>query len=352
MVGKNSLVIPEFLSRMDYSLSFANTVASQMAIEKAFGIQVSKQTQVIRELLLKFEIIHSHLTYIYRKIMPKTHGIWDYLDYLKKHDKDHEKATETILKVEKILQIIGKRYPHPINSTIGGHFETFSDDEKKEIIQISKDILSQIIKTGDALQKKQNYSTDIIDSYLSLWSIDSTPLIYAKIRKDDGSTLESNEKYQNFDSEKSFFVGPISRLNNGSKLLSSTAEKLMKKHNIKFPITNPYLTPLAMIIESVHLTERAIEVLQNTHFENETRPIFQASKSIGFAAVESAKGTIYHNYEIDGKGMIAKAKIILPQEQNERFLQKAMRNLPFDSDKKTKKQLMEEIDYLVDMFYL
>jgi coenzyme F420-reducing hydrogenase alpha subunit len=107
-----------------------------------------------------------------------------------------------------------------------------------------------------------------------------------------------------------------------------------------------------MAIEAIHCIERSIETMQNTHFENETIPIFNVKEGVGFSSVESAKGTIYHYYEIDKTGRITKARIISPIEQNERFLQKAISNMPFDPDKKTRKQVLDEIDFLIDVFYL
>lgn len=352
ILGKDTDKVREIVSRIDCFLSAANVIAFEIAIEDAYGIIPSKQTTLIRELILKIEIIYSHLNHLYKRIIPRMHGFHNYFDFVKKHEKEYQKNNEYLLRLEKVLIILSKRYPHPINTIVGGHLRIIDEDEKKEVIGTLKELIPHIVKNIDFLTKHQKSAFEIIDKHSSLWDLDKTPLISDKLKIDDEEPIAAKESYASFDIDSSAFVGAMSRLNNNKKLLSFTAEKLSKKYNLKFPLTNIYLTPVCMAIEAVHFAERFIEEIQGFHFENETRPIFEMKEGTGSACVESAKGTIYHYYEIDKMGKISKTKIILPIEENKRFLKKAVTHLPFDPDKKTRKQIMEEIDFLMEMFYI
>lgn len=350
LVGVKAVEAHEVTSRIDFSTSFTNTLASQQAIEDAFGIEVSKQTKLIRELMIRSEIIHSHMIQVYTRILPSLDEE-NYLAYIRKHEKEYKKANEAIQKAERLLLVLGKRFPHQINSVVGGILVIPSEDEKKEMIKLLKDVISQLTGTIPSLLKKQQYSLDLIDNYSSLWELESTPYLYGKIKVKDEEAKDARQYY--LERKKDYpFVGPISRMNNNKKLLSTSAEKLIKKIGIKFPITNPYSFPLVIAIEAIHCAERNIESLQSTHFEHETRPIFSPKKSVGHSCVESAKGTIYHEYDIDDKGEIINARILSDVEQNEEMIKKSVTKLPFDPDKKTRKQLMQEIEYLLEMFYI
>lgn len=351
IIGKNALNIYNITSRIDNFCSAAHTIASQIAVENAFNITPTKQTIFLREIILKSEIIYSHLSHLFLRITPKLYENHTYFEFMKKNEKEYLKNNESLLKIEKILNIISKRYPHPINIVVGGHFKCIDEEEKKEIVMLLKEVSSHIITIADFLSKHLKYSLEVVDEYSSLWDLDATPLLNGKIKHNEEEVKTPQEIYESFDLEKSYFVGPISRLNNNKKLLSFTAEKLVKKYGLKFPINNPYQTPMCLVIESIHLIEQSIENIQKTVLEIEQPLKIEIIDGKGSSCVESAKGTIYYSLEIE-KGIVTKSKIITPIDQNERFLQKAIKNIPFDPDKKTRKQLLDEIDFLIEMFYL
>lgn len=207
-LGKKAVFFGDTTSKIDCFLSAANVIASQQAVEKAFEISPSKQTVVIRDLILKLEMAYSHLNHLSKRIIPRLYGFNNYFEFIKKHEKEHIKNNELLLKLEKILVIISKRYPMPINTVVGGHLATINDDEKKEIIIGLKELLPPVVKTIEFLLKHQKPTLDIIDKYQSLWDLDSTPLIIGDIKINDDEPKTPIDHYSGFDAEKSAFVGP------------------------------------------------------------------------------------------------------------------------------------------------
>ena len=77
--GKRYDEVAPILSRICSICSAAHTLTSLKATENAFGIRVSPQTEMLRELLLRGESIESHALHLFLLAVP------DYLNYPERH---------------------------------------------------------------------------------------------------------------------------------------------------------------------------------------------------------------------------------------------------------------------------
>lgn len=352
IIGKNVQSAIDIISKIDSNSSFANTLCTIMALELGFNIEINSETKTLREIALKFEMIHSHITHIYAKIIPKILGVKDHNEFITKFKKEFILGHEIILKTEEILKIILKKYPHPINIKLGGCYKNITEKEKETIIAKLKIILENLIKTVDILIK-QRQSFDVLQNFSSMWDIQTTPLTYGLIKTTDNDPIDVTSYFEKLSTNtNNSITGPISRMNNSNKIISGNAEKLLKKIGIKFPVQNVYQIPLIMAIEAIYLAEKSIESLKVLNLEKIQIPQdYRIKETLGFSSVESSKGLIYHQYEIDKNGIVKSAKIILPQTQNAEVIKKIMSNHDFDIDKKTRKEIIDEISYILDCFY-
>ena len=240
---------------------------------------------------------------------------------------------------------------HPITLLAGGVLKAPDDEQKERMLKILKEINPEIMKTSELVVKNAPLRLEISDPLTSLWKIDAISLV-SDTMSVNGQQVASKEHYLSYDNSKKIMVGPIARVSNNSKLLGAAAEKLAKKAGLIFPLKNIYSNFTCMALEMAEFTNNCIEVLQNTHFEEEAPVKFRPRKGVGRAAVESPKGTIWHEYHISSRGVIRKARIISNVEQNKASLQNMIKSFPLDFDRKTRKELLSEIGFLIDAYYL
>ena len=123
----------------------------------------------------------------------------------------------------------------------------------------------------------------------------------------------------------------------------------MKKIPIKFPSDNPFYNNIAQALELIHYREECIKLLDNFKVEKESLKEYKPKAGHGIAANEAPRGTLWHEYKTNDKGIITFANILTPTAQ---FL----RNLNDDitayvnqmlEQKTSKEKLIFEIEKLI-----
>ena len=121
--GKRYDEVPPILSRICAICSAAHTLTSLKATEAAFGIRVSPQTELLRELLFRGESIESHALHLFLLAIP------DYLNYPGAVALAADKPAAVLLGLRlkklgnRIQETIGGRAVHPVNALVGARAE-------------------------------------------------------------------------------------------------------------------------------------------------------------------------------------------------------------------------------------
>ena len=139
IVGKRYDEVAGIICRVCAICSADHLLASQMATEKAFGLETSQQTYLLRGLLLHGSMIESHSLHLYALALPDLLGYNGIISMA----TDYPKEVSIALSLKKlgntIQELIGGRAVHPINPIIGGFGRVPS---KKELLNL-KDQLEQ-----------------------------------------------------------------------------------------------------------------------------------------------------------------------------------------------------------------
>ena len=118
--GRSYQDISQILSRICAICSVAHSLTSLKATENAFGVQVSPQTESLRDLMFLGESIESHALHLFCLAIP------DYLNYPSAIAlaAAHPDAVKLGLRLKKlgntIQETIGGRAVHPVNAVPGG----------------------------------------------------------------------------------------------------------------------------------------------------------------------------------------------------------------------------------------
>jgi coenzyme F420-reducing hydrogenase alpha subunit len=360
-------------SRICGICSSGHTICSLKAIENAFGMEASNQTQLMRELITIGERIRSHASHIYFFCLPDYLGYSSAIDMAREYSAEVKDAMEIVRVGNELIKLIGGRDMHPFVSVVGGFTKIHSPEEfdkmKDEIIGIIPAI-KRTIELFASIEVPKYKKDDTV--FLSLDNHKSFPLhtgdlitnTKKKIKlKDYKKFIEetfhegSTAKFATI-SGKEYTTGALARINNSYKRLSVNTKDMIKKLDLKFPSTNLFDQNLAQALEILHWAERAITILENHKFHSEERQKVVLKEGVkeyrGIAAIEVPRGILFHDYTFDKNGILTNANIITPTVQNlpdmevnvRSYLNEVLEKEP----QKDKDELVLEIEKMVRAF--
>jgi len=83
------------------------------------------------------------------------------------------------------------------------------------------------------------------------------------------------------------------------------------------PVHHTLATHWARVIEIIQAAERMVELVNDPEIISpDIRVIPTHKPSVGFGVVEAPRGTLYHHYETDERGLITKANLIVATQNN------------------------------------
>ncbi len=404
LVGRPYSDAPFITARICGVCPTAHTLASISALENAFHVEVNKDIEHLRRVLLAGQIIQSHALHFFFLAAPDYIGLDNALEIADKKPAVFKMALALKEIGDDIVRTIGGRQVHPVTPTVGGFNKKF---DRKTLADLKKRIDANMHFTVETLDLAQRfkYPGDNFQFSISLprrqagnfqsnsnnqssntqysipntqyWratqyfaltnginydiiggKITSTERVKADVQDYSLNIREkvvahSTAKHATHNKE-SFMVGALSRVNLQTKFLNPKAKTAVSKFKkVKLPSTNPFHINLAQAIELVHFMEECSKLL-GVMIDGRD-PIlkmpYRARKSEAAGAIEAPRGTLYHWYEIDDKGIIKKSDIITPTVQNlaniehdAEFILENTRKLPEDERYRLLEMLVRAYD--------
>jgi coenzyme F420-reducing hydrogenase alpha subunit len=119
-------------------------------------------------------------------------------------------------------------------------------------------------------------------------------------------------------------VGALSRVNNNADKLGDLAKGVAAKFGVrKFPVHNPFLIPVAQLVEVAEIWERDLKWLPQLLDEgvdptnSVVRPKdIKVRAGTGVGCTEVPRGILFHEYAYDDHGLCQSANCIIPTGQN------------------------------------
>jgi len=343
LIGRHYDDVHHIASRICGICSIAHTTASIQATEAAFGVKLSEQTILLRKLLFDAEMLESHVLHTLFLIAPDFLGVPSVIPLAATHKDVVVMALRMKKLAYNLAEAIAQRKTHPLSCVVGGFTKTPDAAELKALKQRLVECLNDLdvetsvfktLKIPDfvrqteyvALKDPKEYawiSGQIatseqapvpIDEYLGVTNEFCVPTSTAKYTKNK---------------RDSYMVGALSRFNLNLKQLSPRARKVAKELGLSAPNYNPYMISVAQLVETYHIVEDAIDVIDqlvDRGIKEET-PKVKPKAGRGVGAVEAPRGILFHDYTYNADGIITKANCIIPTNQNHNNIQKDLEAL-------------------------
>lgn len=332
MVGKNVMMLPQMLARICGTCSNAHLMASIEAVEKGLGVTVTEQTKLLRRLVYHGLIIRDHALHLYMFVMPDLFGKDSLLHFDEHNEEEHQflddafavKAAGNHLSI-----IIGGRSVHAPYPMPGGfiHFPEPQDirnsiEELRAVRPAVIRLINKFYQCPFSLVRETNYIALKSDpwSYLEgeLWDM------HGKVTSEAGyrDHLErvvipySEASGYKFDGD-AYRVGALARMNINRDALHENTKRDAAEALKKFPSHDVFANNLAQAIAILHSIDDALDILENHTFSKEPLQKVEMKAGVCVGVVEAPRGTLYHRYELDEKGVVIRGEVIVPTGQNQ-----------------------------------
>jgi coenzyme F420-reducing hydrogenase alpha subunit len=337
LVGRRVQEVPIIVSRICGICPVVHILNACRALEKALGVEVSRDIILLRKLFLASQIIQSHTLHLFFLSLPDFFDIENDLELMKKFKKE----TKAALKIRdfslELTDIIGGRKVHPVTPKIGGFLRLPKADDFKKVL---KDY-SEIIDSAQLLSKTfENLSYPKLSretsftclnpekEYTFLQSssviIDSTKEtvenFYSKeIEEDLKNPPVKRVKYHG----KTYMLGAIARIKNNAQFLNPLAKKFFEDFKKKQKISdkeffgNIYHNLFCQAVEVLHFLEESQKLMEEiieSGIKDEKMEI-QIREGEGISAMEAPRGTLFDHLAVDKDGRISSCDIITPTAQ-------------------------------------
>ena len=321
-----------------------HATASLRASENALGVELSKQSQLLRKLVFHGEILDSHVLHAYMLVAPDFLGVGSVIPLATTHREVVLRALRMKKLAGDLCAAISGRHTHPIAMTVGGFTHFPSRAELKSLRQRLVDARADVDATVDLFAQLPWPSFERETEYISLHKPDEYAFIDGEIMSSDGPRLPS-ERYAEVTNEylvphssakltrhlrESYMVGALARFNNNYSQLHPRAQAAAEKLGIKPIVTNPFLNTAAQVVEIAHCIEDAInlidQLLDMGIQPEKPAPVHLKPDARGVGVCEVPRGMLIHSYWIGEDGKLTGAECIIPTNQNVANLEADMRS--------------------------
>ena len=358
LVGMEASAMPQITARICGVCPTAHHLVAAKALDNAAGVQPPPAAKLLREFMYMGHMIHSHSLSLFVLAGPDllfglngavaTQNIVGMVNAAPELTKN---ALRLRSLGQKINETIGGRGIHPVTAIAGGISFKLSDAQfsrlqelTAEAVQLvgrlagkTKQLLFGLLDKNPVLLEKLNSESwylgtvrggkvNVYDGELR--AIDTKgevkPEFYASSYRQmmtERAVRNSyaKEVYLNMDgAEQMYRVGPLARLNVADGMETPSAHKEFEefRKNYGRPCHNAVLQLYAKLIELVYSCEKAQQIINDPALRGETRVPADFRGRHGIAHIEAPRGTLIHDYEIDERGIVTAANMIIATQQN------------------------------------
>ncbi|MCF6268797.1 MAG: Ni/Fe hydrogenase subunit alpha [Melioribacteraceae bacterium] len=365
--GRNFHEVAIITSRICGICSLGHQLTSLKATEDALGLDITRQTELLRRILVDGATFQSNTLHSLFLAAP------DYLDVGSVFPliNTHKDVVLAALRLKRIANEIGElisgRAVHPIACVPGGFTQIPS---AKNLLALKNKLVNEAIPDAEFIvdviaslvEKIPVFSRET--EYISVKSEKEYGLYDGDIYSSDSGSYKVNQyleitnefvvphssgKHAKFN-RSSYMVGALARFNNSHNQLNPLAKAAAEKLGLKAPNYNPYMNTIAQVVEIAHCIASSIELIDtllDEGLKNE-KPNQEPTKyGRGFGLTEVPRGILFHDYTYNKQGKIEKVNCVIPTGQNLANIDDDMKKLVPEIIEETKEQITHKLEMLV-----
>ncbi|MBF8271725.1 MAG: nickel-dependent hydrogenase large subunit [Magnetococcales bacterium] len=354
--GMQAEMMPTLTPRICGTCSVTHHLAAAKAVDKIFSAKPPRAAELVRQVLNFGGYLHSHGVHIFALAGPDL-----LMDPAVTPPAERNvigmavKDPELVRKALRIRSIgalvtkeIGGREIHPVIAVAGGLAAPLSKEQLRTLKRLAAEArelcieLMQLVK--NALLPKQELLHSLPIHFHNLGLVrDGNMEFYhgdLRLRDPNGGTMEfSEDDWRDFLHEEThpdsfakhvfcknssgdavlYRVGPLARVNCCDRIDTPLAQQELEAFREVSGTPSPHtvMYHFARMIELLHAAEKMVVLLEEDEILSDkihTQP--QGEIRSATAMVEAPRGVLIHDYQVDSKGLITQANLIVATQQN------------------------------------
>jgi F420-non-reducing hydrogenase large subunit len=367
LVGMEAHTMPMITARICGVCPTAHHLAAAKALDCAAGVEPPPAARLLREFMYMGHVIHSHALSLFVLAGPDlVFGLngppasQNIVGMVEAAPELTKKALRLRSLGQKINETIGGRGIHPVTAIAGGISFKLSDLQFNRLKELTAEA---VILSGDLAGQTKKLLFDLFDANPVLLDKLNVPSWYMGTVKsgllnfydgdlrvmDEGGRIVrefASREYRDVLAERAvhtsyakevyidhggaehmYRVSTLARLNvvDGMETPLAQAEFEEFRRNFGRPCHNAVIQMYAKLIELIYACEKANELINNPALRGDTRVPASFKGGRGVAHIEAPRGTLIHDYEIDAKGIVRAANLIVATQQNTAAINRSLK---------------------------
>lgn len=333
LIGRHITEAPHITSRICGICAISHTAASIKACEAALGVTPSREVTLLRKILVNAEALQSHILHLYLLVAPDFLNAGSVIPLARTNPEVVKRGLRLKKAANEVCRVLVGRHLHPIGMTIGGFKRSPTHKDLEEVRKILEGAIPDMEETVRFFEGLTIPEFNRKTRYCSLKEEEEYALYGGMLYSKEGPAMDVAQ-YRDFITEEvieystakharsgnsPIMVGALARVNNNYSLLSDEAKKAAERLGLVPPCTNPFMNNIAQVVESVHCiydSLRLLDLLLNLEDVRAGAGEIGIRAGAGVGVVEAPRGTLYHEYGVDERGMINSVNCIIPTAQN------------------------------------
>jgi len=366
LIGRRWFDVHHITCRICGICSVGHTTASLCATESAFGLTISKQSRLLRDLIFYGEQLQSHLLHVYFLAAPDLLDAGSVIPLAKTHPEVVVRALRLKKFANFVCEVVGGRHVHPISLWPGGlkHCPT-----EAQLLELKRQLEQQVLPDMDATvdlfaelgPKLPDFERPA--AYMALKDPERYAWFTGELVTSTGQRVPM-DKYLDvmeervvrdttvkhvFHNDESFYVGARARVNTNYDQLHPRAKAAAEKLRYQAPNHNPFANNAAQVIECMQCAVEAVDAVEQLLSMNPTyeepQVAVRAGRGVGIAEVP--RGTLVHDYTYDENGNVVDDNLIIPTTMNVENCEQDMRVLVPQMMDRSQEEITAALEILV-----
>jgi coenzyme F420-reducing hydrogenase alpha subunit len=329
--GRQYTEVTDITSRICGICPVAYQTSAWQAIEVACGTTVEPRIAALRRLLYCGEWISSHALHIYLLHAPDFLGYPDAVALAAADRGIVERGLRLKKAGNAILETVGGRAIHPVNTRVGGFYRAPTLDELTALARQLRPALDDALATVGWVAGFDFPDYEVDCDLLAVREPDRYAIESGLVASASGMTFQPQEFSAHVTEHQvphstalhatldgaPFLTGPLARYTLSSALLSPIARQAAAAAGLGPACRNPFRSIVVRAVETVYALDEALRIIGS--YERPDPPFADVPPraGTGHGVSEAPRGLLYHRYRIDADGQIEAAVIVPPTSQNQ-----------------------------------
>jgi len=370
--GRHALDVPDLVARICGICPAAYQLTAVQALEQALGVEPDPWAVDLRRLLACGEWIESHCLHLHLLALPDVLGFPDAATMARRHPDEVARGFALQEAGNEIIRLLGGRSVHPVGLTVGGFLAAPRPADVERVAALVAAAVPQALDlvrwaiglpggrgaeldvTRVALRADAGYPLGAggvavlpagagshdpnvdpegdrgADPDGGLPPLLDVPAFAARV--EERQVPYSTALHASLDGAP-YLVGPLARVAVNADRLPPAVTGMLARSGAVLPSTDLMRSLLARAVEVYLALAEALELLTAYRVPRRAaervpqRPPRRTDgrTAVGFGAIEAPRGLLWHRFELNGDGVVVRARIVPPTSQNQACIAEHLR---------------------------